>query len=536
MTDGRVDLETRVALLESALRDVSARLAALETGRAGAAAAVPAPPATTRPVTPSVAPAAVLASAAVAPEPPAQDLESAEEGAPVANALTLAGRSFLVLGGAFLLRAITEGGRVPAFSGALLGLAYALLWIGASWRTGTRGARASASVHGVTAAIIAFPLVGEAATRLSAFSPAAAALALAAVTLAFCASGVLARLPLLVWIGVLAGAGTAAGLFVATGAIATFVVFLLALYAASLALRRGPGAAWIEWIPGVAAATTLAIGAWLSTRSGGTPENWTAVGPAGIAVLAAALVLLAFGGAIHDARSRGLMPTATDVLQPAGAITVVVGILWGGAAVAVFWGLLGIVLSARAPRDGRGWIAWLAAGVVFGSAVLSGLFRDEVLAFVVAPDAFPSASGPAVFAGIAALVAFVVAAAGAPAAPVLRGGPALVSAAVALGGILALVVGFAPFTSTPSGLALVRTAVLCTAALAAAFTARWPRVATLALLALPLLAAAGLKLLFEDLRADQPAALFVAFAFYGITLLLVSRLVRRRKKREEKIL
>ncbi len=531
MTDGeRVDLEGRLALLEGALRDVSARLAALETGRAGAAAAAPAA------ATPSVASSAAPAQAAAVPEPPAQDVDSAEEGAPVANALTLAGRSFLVLGGAFLLRAVTEGGRVPAFSGALLGLAYALLWIGASWRTGTRGARASASVHGVTAAVIAFPLVGEAATRLSAFSPIAAALALAAVTAAFCASGVLARLPLLVWIGVLAGAGTASGLFVATGAIATFVVFLIVLYAASLALRRGSGTARIEWIPGVAAASTLAIGAWLSTRAGGTPDNWVAVGPAGIAVLAAALVLLAFGGAILDAWSRGLMPTATDVLQPAGAITVVVGIFWGAAAIAVFWGLLGIVLSARAPRDGRGWIAWLAAGVVFGAAVLSGFFRDEVLAFVVARDAFPSASGPAVFAAVAALVAFVVAAAGATTAPVLRGGPPLVSAAIALGGILALLVGLAPFTATPSGLALVRTAVLCAAALAAASTARWPRIATLALLALPLLAAAGLKLLVEDLRAGQPAALFAAFAFYGITLLFVSRLVRRRKRREEKIL
>ena len=78
----------------------------------------------------------------------------------------------------------------------------------------------------------------------------------------------------------------------------------------------------------------------------------------------------------------------------AAAITVAVGVLLGGTAVAMFWGLLGIVLSARSPRDGRGWIAWLAGGIVLGSAVLSGLFRSEVLAFVVAPDALPSASAP----------------------------------------------------------------------------------------------------------------------------------------------
>lgn len=516
MDGRRVDLEGRVALLEGALRDVSARLESLE-GKAA----------------PPVAAAAAAAAAAVLsarqPVTPAAS-GTAEEVAPVANVLALLGRSFLVLGGAFLLRAITEGGRMPVFFGALLGLAYAFFWIGASWRAGARGERTSASVHGLTASLIAFPLVGEAATRLAAFSPAVAALALTAVVAAFCASGLLTGLALLVWIGVLAGAATASGLFVATGAVGTFVVFLLALYAATLALRRAPGAARIEWIPGIAAAATLAVGAWLSTRAAGTPEGWTPVSPAGIAAFAAVLVLLAAAGAAHDAMSRGLVPTVADVLQPAGALTVTVGVFWGGAAVAVFWGLLGIVLSARSPRDGRGWVAWLAGGVVFGSSVLSGLFKGEVLAFVVAPSAFPSASGPAAFAAISALVAFAVAAAGAPAAPVLRAGPALVSAALALGSVLALAVGLAPFTSTPSGLALVRTAVLCAGALVAAWTARWARLATLALLSLPILAAAGIKLFIQDLGAGRPVTLFGAFVLYGTTLLIVPRLLKVRPR------
>ena len=69
------------------------------------------------------------------------------------------------------------------------------------------------------------------------------------------------------------------------------------------------------------------------------------------------------------------------------------------------------------------------------------------------------------------------------------------------------------------------------AALAAAATARWPRLKTLALLALPILAAAGLKLLVEDLRAGSPATLFAAFVFYGATLLLVPRLLRAGSRR-----
>ena len=99
MDGGRADLEGRVALLESALKDVSARLAALEG----------------RPAPLEVRPAAALAAAAptVAAAPAPAVPEAAEEGAPVANALTLAGRSFLVLGGA-LPPEDRHGGRAGA--------------------------------------------------------------------------------------------------------------------------------------------------------------------------------------------------------------------------------------------------------------------------------------------------------------------------------------------------------------------------------------------------------------------------------------
>jgi hypothetical protein len=517
MDGGPVDLERRIALLEGALRDVSARLAALESGRV-------APPEASRPAVEVTAALVPPAAALTTPAPGPR--ETAEEGAPVANALTLAGRSFLVLGGAFLLRTVTEAGRLPAFAGALLGLAYAVAWIGLALRDGASGARTSAAVHGLTAALIAYPLVGEAATRLAAFSPAVAALALAAVTAALVLAGRRTALPLLVWTGVLAGTATSAGLCVATGALAAFIVFLLGLYAAALLLRRGPGVTGLEWAPGVAGASLLAIGAWLSTRPEGTPERWSALSPAGITAVGVALVVLAFLGAAHVARARDLAPT--DVLQPAAALTVAAGVLSGGAAVSVLWGLLGIVLAARAPRDARGWMAWLAAALVVGSALLSGLVQSVFAAFLAGPDAAPAATGPAVFAAIAALVAFIVAAAGAPEAPAPRPGPVLVSAAVASGGALALAVGLAPFTSAAPGLALVRTGVLCGAALAAAWTVRFVRFGVVSLLGYPILAAAGIKLLVEDLRVGRPATLFAAFVLYGATLLVAPRLLRRR--------
>jgi hypothetical protein len=518
MDGGRADLEGRVALIESALKDVSARLAALE-GRTGPLEARPAAPEASTPVTAAIAAPAVPGVPVPAP---------AEEGAPVANALTLAGRSFLVLGGAFLLRTLTEAGRVPVVVGVLLGLVYALAWVVLALRDGRRGADASADVHGLTAAVVAFPLVGEAATRLGAFSHAGAALALAAVAGAFLAAGRRASLAILTWTGVLAGTVTAAVLFVATGGIAPFLVVALALYAAALVLRRGPGLIGLEWAPGVAAASLLAMGAWLSTRAEGTPERWTALSPTGIAVLALSLVALALLGAAHDATTRGLAPTG--VLQPAAALTVAVGLLSGGPAVSVLWGLLGIILAARAPREGRGWMAWLAAALIGGAAMLSGLLRTELAAFLSAPGALSPPSGPAVLVAIAAATAFIVAAAGAPDAPAPRPGAVLVSAVVASGSALALVVGLAPFTSTAPGLALARTVVLCGAALVVAWTVRFVRFGVVSLLAYPILAAAGIKLLVEDLRVGGPATLTAAFALYGATLLLVPKLLRARRR------
>ncbi|HEX7613822.1 MAG TPA: hypothetical protein VF554_00970 [Thermoanaerobaculia bacterium] len=505
MDDSAPQLAKQVAALAESLRSVEARVAALE----GAAAAKP---------------ESMAVAAAVLAAPPSAAPEEAEENAPVTNALTLAGRTFLVLGGAFLLRTITEAGRLPASLGALLGLAYALAWIGLALRDGARGARTSAAVHGLTAALVAYPLVGEAATRLGAFSPASAALALAVVTGALVAAGRRTNLSLLVWAGVFAGTATAAGLCVATGGLLAFVVFLLGLYAAALLLRRRPGAVGLEWAPGVAGASLLAIGAWLSTRAGGTPERWSALSSAGIALLAAALVVLAALGAAHDAKTRGLAPT--DVLQPAAALTVAAGLLSGGPAVAVLWGLLGIVLAAKAPRDGRGWLAWLAAALVVGAALLSGLLRAELSAFLAAPDAALPATGPAVFVAIAALVAYIVSAAGAPDAPRPRPGPSLACAAVAAGSVLALVIALSPFTGSASSLALVRTAVLCGAALAAAWTVRFVRFAVVALLAYPLLAAAGVKVLIEDLRSGGPATLFATFVLYGAALMIVPRILR----------
>ncbi len=87
--------------------------------------------------------------------------------------LTWIGRTLVVLGGAFLLRAITEAGVVTRSLGTALGFAYAVVWLGFADRSARRDDRGSAVFHALTAASIAFPLVWEAVARFRILTPTA---------------------------------------------------------------------------------------------------------------------------------------------------------------------------------------------------------------------------------------------------------------------------------------------------------------------------------------------------------------------------
>lgn len=76
--------------------------------------------------------------------------------------VSLIGRSLIVIGGAYLLRALTDSGAFPIMIGALAGLAYATAFIWRAYRQAD-SARASATFHGVTAILIAMPLAVETA-------------------------------------------------------------------------------------------------------------------------------------------------------------------------------------------------------------------------------------------------------------------------------------------------------------------------------------------------------------------------------------
>ena len=115
--------------------------------------------------------------------------------------LSFIGRTFVALGGAYLLRALTDAAVVPLPLGTALGLAYAMAWLVMSDRAAAAGHRTSAAFHGLVATIIAFPLLWESVTRFQLLTPNAAAIGVTLVTALTLAAALRQRSQVLAWIG-----------------------------------------------------------------------------------------------------------------------------------------------------------------------------------------------------------------------------------------------------------------------------------------------------------------------------------------------
>ncbi|MEO6487366.1 MAG: hypothetical protein ABIO78_05400, partial [Thermoanaerobaculia bacterium] len=140
--------------------------------------------------------------------------------------LALAGKSILILGGAFLLRAATESTALPQQIGVAFGLLYATAWIAAAVFAARAGRRSAAVFHCVVAAAVAYPVVWEVTTRFGVLSAVTAALLLAGFSIALIFVARLHALPLPAWI---AAAGATLDALLLAYATKEVIPFLVAL-------------------------------------------------------------------------------------------------------------------------------------------------------------------------------------------------------------------------------------------------------------------------------------------------------------------
>ncbi|HYV40340.1 MAG TPA: hypothetical protein VEO02_00965, partial [Thermoanaerobaculia bacterium] len=209
------EVEARLAALEQRLDVFSVELRRLEKRVASLPSAVPAP----EPESVSIAAEPVLSTFS----------EQLPQQGAVLNVLTELGRSCLVLGGAFLIRALTDSGTLQRPVGAGLGLAYGVLWILLADRSAARGRSTSAVFLGITSVVIAYPLVVETSTRMAVFRPSGAAAILAILTV-FCLGVAWHRgLALFAWAALGAAVAASFVLGIVTGTVEPFAAALLAI-------------------------------------------------------------------------------------------------------------------------------------------------------------------------------------------------------------------------------------------------------------------------------------------------------------------
>lgn len=370
----------------------------------------------------------------------------------------LAGRTIMVLGGAFFLRAITDSGALPASAGVAVGIAYALVWVTFVDRAARAGRAPDATAHGLATTIIAFPLIWETTTRFGLLSPITSAVTLTSVASVVLAVAWWRRLGLLAWIVTLASTMTGVALLFATKSLPLFSLSLFVLAVASLAAsfhRKWYGLRWpaaialdllvilamyligktnYEWLRAhevaivqllmtatylgiigvrtivlghptrefgiVQSLLVLVIGFEGARRVLGLEHAWTGAFAPVALVLAIASYVAAFARFERDPNQRANWTWYLSL----GTILVLysAALLIPGYLVGLPWATVALVGAYLGRRDDRSAVRWnvmaLVSAAAFGSGIVNGAYRAFLAADASQPMQIPTpAWGAAAF-------------------------------------------------------------------------------------------------------------------------------------------
>lgn len=549
-------METRLQALEERVTRLSDRVDQLEQKLAGL------------PVTPFL------------PAWPGSEPQLAQPAAAeMARWVTLLGRSCMVLGGAFLIRALTDNRTVPRGAGVALGVLFAAAWVFLAQRAAARGATLSAGFHGVTASLIAYPLVVEATTRLDGMSSWVAALTLIGFTALLLIASSRGRLAWLAWIGVFFCLLTTLILLRATPARAEFTGVLLVLAGTSYWLGDRPPLGALRWVPALfldliilravvtstpplllfslalaglslahvcrrTAALARPIGAFevLQTPTGlviglagalrASVEGGHGSGAVAGLALAAALLTLVFAAWVVPRRGNHDLDFVFYSGLSLGLLCFAVALLTASDLRGVLWSTFALVIAllGRRKHSGSLWsfAVLLAVGAGFTTGLIQGIWQaltgsGQSLRLAMSP-------GSAIVLGLLMLTYLATLlpprpAAAFPVTSALPRVPAAVLLLLSSAGLAASILrAFSAFIPDLARLAAART--LAAMAVAVLLTLVRRRVAKpeLKWIAYFALVLGGVELVFQGLPSGQPLLLVISFVLYGSGLILVPRL------------
>ncbi|MFA6956044.1 MAG: hypothetical protein WC538_09255 [Thermoanaerobaculia bacterium] len=559
-----------VDALKERLSRIETRLAELEAWRAAAGAA----PGTSGSIARMRAPAPV-------------DEEPEEETESPGFDLAMVGRTLIVLGGAFMLRAVSDSGTIPVAAGVALGLVYAAAF--ALFALREQVTRTSATFHGYASLLVAFPLIWEATKKFGIFGPWTSALALAAISALLVVLCWRRRLNGLAWGLTLFALALAPMMMLFTVAAAPFAIYLLGLgivtlwmgYELDWHLLRWPVALELD-------AAVLAVGFLIATNRNGTmsPAAGIALGFGVFAVYIVAFALrtvlkqrnivpfeiaqaigafaCGVGAAVWIARSRnvGELVLALATLAFAVAsyalsfaflsrrsstinfsfysslalvLTLTAGsLVVRGLASSVLWSALAVAACWASSRYGRTSLAYHAGVYVFAGFVASELIGLGLrTVFLPPPVPWPLPDAAALIVIAACLLTAWL-------RPIERSGSyepwsyaktiLLVEAGWAVATLVMCFVGL--FAVSAAGadapaVAVVRTTVLSLLTIGSAWASRYERFSPGRWIASGMIVVLIMKLIWDDFRNGRASTLFISLAIVGVALIVAPRLGKK---------
>jgi hypothetical protein len=326
MDEGLSKLETRLDALASSLEEIEARLRALENR-----------------ISPNSGQTGTPAGEEYQPEViGGAPLSESSQAIPI---LSLGGQTCLVLGGAYLLRAMTDMAVLPTQLGLMVGLGYAVGWLFFADFLARSGKRLGATFFGTSSVIIAYPLVSEAVTTFDAVNDLGSAVALCVITAI--ALGVAWRrdLPVLAWLTTLAAIVTAFILVIATHRMVPFAMALLLLGGITVWITYSRDWVGFGWLPAVAIDLLISAMIHLGSRPHGIPESYPDVSVAVVMTAALGLIFVYLASFAVQTLIRKRDVSVFEMVQTAAVMVVGFG---GAVHVAEVSGIGSIVLGAGA--------------------------------------------------------------------------------------------------------------------------------------------------------------------------------------------
>lgn len=502
------------------------------------------------------------------------------------------GRAMLGIAGAYVLRAVAESTSLPKLILAVIAIAYAILWL--VWAVRVKAEEWLAStVYAGTSALILAPLLWELTLSFKVLAPSATAAILGIFVLAASALAWKRDLTTVLWVANVTSAITAVALAVATRQLLPFIAALLLMvliceYAAELNheltvrpfvavaadlatwalifIYSGPQSARVEY-PVLGDATLLAPGCALFLIYGASIAIRTAVLRQNITIFetvqATIAFLLAASGVMYFEPQFGAIGLGAACLvlsascyalviavgrEPAAGRNYQVFAAWGtglliagsllslppmGLALCLGLGLAALALTVLGLRLNKLTLQIHGLVLLLVVSVASGMIN---YAFQALAGALPERLSASVCVAIACTVACYSLGKREPAENWLRQALHLVPAALAVCALAALLVqgmlALAAMWIVPDvyHIAFIRTLIICSIALAAAFAgSRWHR-SELSRIAYATLALIAAKLVFEDLRHGHLEFIAASIFLFAVTLISVPRLARTGQK------